>query len=113
MKEIRIGVIGVGGRGALARCAHLPEEGFKIVAGVDVNDEHLKKFKEFAGDDVFISKDYRKLLAIKGIDAVFVTSPDFLHEEHALAALLAGKAVYLEKPMAITIEGCDRLLRAA
>jgi predicted dehydrogenase len=80
---------------------------------VDVNDEHLKKFKEFAGDDVFISKDYKKLLAIKDIDAVFVTSPDFLHEEHALAALLAGKAVYLEKPMSITIEGCDRLLKAA
>ena len=113
MKLIKIGVIGVGGRGALARNAHLPEEGFKIVAGVDVDDEHLKNFKEFAGDDVFISKDYRKLLAIRDIDAVFVTSPDFLHEEHALAALLAGKAVYLEKPMAITIEGCDRLLKAA
>lgn len=113
MKEIKIGVIGVGGRGGLARNAQLPEEGCKIVAGVDVNDEHLKKFKEFAGDDVFISKDYKKLLAIKEINAVFVTSPDFLHEEHALAALNAGKAVYLEKPMAITIEGCDRLLKAA
>jgi predicted dehydrogenase len=113
MKLIKIGVIGVGGRGAIAREAHLPEEGYKIVAGVDVNDAPLKKFKEFAGDDAFISKDYKKLLAIKDIDAVFVTSPDFLHEEHALAALNAGKAVYLEKPMAITIEGCDRLLKAA
>jgi predicted dehydrogenase len=47
------------------------------------------------------------------MDAVFITSPDFLHEEHALAALEAGKHVYLEKPMAITIAGCDRILRAA
>ena len=47
------------------------------------------------------------------VDAVFVTSPDFLHEEHGIAALSAGKHVYLEKPMAITIEGCDRLLAAA
>ncbi|MFZ2654498.1 MAG: Gfo/Idh/MocA family oxidoreductase [Victivallales bacterium] len=113
MKEIKIGVIGVGGRGTLARCAHLPGEGSRIVAGVDVNDENLKNFKEFAGDDVFVSKDYKKLLAIKEIDAVFITSPDFLHEEHGVAALLAGKAVYLEKPMAITIEGCDRLLKTA
>jgi predicted dehydrogenase len=113
MKEIKIGVIGVGGRGGIARNAHLPEAGFRIVAGVDVNDEHLKNLKEFAGDSVFVTKDYRKLLALKEIDAVFVTSPDFLHEEHALAALLAGKSVYLEKPMAITVEGCDRLLKAA
>ena len=44
---------------------------------------------------------------------MFVTSPDFLHEEHAVAALEAGKSVYLEKPMAITVEGCDRILRTA
>ncbi len=113
MKIMKIGVIGVGGRGVHARNAHLPQNGSKIVAGVDVSDEHLANFKKFVGDDVFISKDYKKLLAIKDIDAVFVTSPDFLHEEHALAALLAGKAVYLEKPMAITIEGCDKLLKAA
>jgi len=113
MREIKIGVIGVGGRGGLAQCAHLPEEGYRLVAGVDVNDESLTQFKAFAGDEVFVAKDYRKLLAIKEIDAVFITSPDFLHEEHALAALLAGKAVYLEKPMAITIAGCDKLLRAA
>lgn len=113
MQEIKIGVIGVGGRGALAKCAHLPQKGFRIVAGVDVVTDHLNRFKEFSGSDTFVSKDYRKLLAIQDLDAVFVTSPDFLHEEHALAALKAGKAVYLEKPMAITIEGCDRLLKTA
>ncbi len=113
MREIKIGVIGAGGRGGLARCAHLPAEGYRLVAGVDVNEESLKKFKEFAGADVFTSSDYKKLLAIKDIEAVFITSPDFLHEKHASAALLAGKAVYLEKPMAISIEGCDKLLNLA
>ena len=112
-KEIQIGVIGVGGRGGLARCAHLPEDGCRIVAGADVNEESLNQLKAFAGGEVFVSKDYKELLAIKEIDAVFITSPDFLHEEHALASLLAGKAVYLEKPMAISIEGCDRILKAA
>jgi len=113
MKELKIGVIGVGGRGNLARSAHLPEEGCKIIAGADVNDKMLEKFKENIGPDVVVTNDYKKLLKIKEIDAVFVTSPDFLHEEHALAALKAGKAVYLEKPMAITIEGCDRILKTA
>ena len=60
-----------------------------------------------------MTDDYRQLLALKDIGAVFVTTPDYLHEEHAVAALKAGKAVYLEKPMAITIEGCDRILRTA
>ncbi len=113
MKSLKIGVIGVGGRGGLARCAHLPEEGCRLVAGADVHQQSLDAFKKFAGDDVVVTKDYRQVLAIKEVDAVFVTSPDFLHEEHAAAALEAGKAVYLEKPMAITVAGCDRLLKLA
>lgn len=113
MKDLKIGVIGVGGRGYVAKNAHLPEIGCRLVAGADVREDHLKNFKEFAGEDVFVTNDYKKLLKIKDIDAVFVTSPDFLHEEHALAALQAGKHVYLEKPMAITIEGCDKLLKMA
>jgi len=64
------------------------------------------------GPDIFTTTDHRELLD-QELDAVFVTTPDFLHEEHALAALEAGMAVYLEKPMAITIEGCDRILETA
>ena len=111
--ELRIGVIGAGGRGSLAMNAHKPGEGSRLVAGCDVRDEALVAFKEKVGDDAFVTKDYRELLDQADVDAVFVTSPDFLHEEHAVAALEAGKPVYLEKPMAITIEGCDRILRTA
>ena len=113
MSDLRIGVIGVGGRGALAKQAHRPGEGSRLVAGADVNPKALKAFGEFVGDDVKLFEDYRQLLECKDIDAVFVTSPDFLHEEQAVASLDAGKHVYLEKPMAITIEGCDRILDAA
>lgn len=109
-KELRIGVIGAGGRGRLAGNAHQPENGVRLVAGVDINEEVLSKFREQYGPDTFITTDYRKMLERKDIDAVFITSPDFLHEEHAVAALEAGKDIYLEKPMAITVEGCDRIL---
>jgi len=111
--ELRIGVIGAGGRGGLAAYAHRPREGVRVVAGADVNPKAFVEFRERFGDDVFCTSDYRELLKRDDIRAVFVTSPDFLHEEHALAALEAGKAVYLEKPMAITIEGCDRILKTA
>jgi len=113
MQDLRIGVIGAGGRGGLSHNAHKPGEGSRLVAGSDVRPEALEKFKEVAGPDAFVTSDYRELLAREDIDAVFITTPDFLHEEHALAALKAGKAVYLEKPMTITIEGCDRVLQTA
>ena len=112
-RELRIGVIGAGGRGSLADHAHRPDDGVRLVAGADVVDAALEHFAQTYGPDVFVTKDYRELLARNGIDAVFVTSPDYCHEEHAAAALEAGKPVYLEKPMAITIVGCDRILRAA
>jgi len=111
MDKIRMGIIGVGGRGDLAR--HWDESGrARIVAGCDVSDEQLEAFKERFGADVFITKDYRELLGRDNIDAVAVTSPDFTHEEYATAALEAKKHVFCEKPLAITIEGCDRILEA-
>lgn len=112
MDALRIGVIGVGGRGGLAYYAHRPEEGVVLAAGADIDDTALELFRETYGPDVFTANDYRALLA-RDLDAVFITSPDYCHEEHAVAALRAGKAIYLEKPMAITIEGCDRILETA
>lgn len=112
-KELRIGVIGAGGRGSLAHHAHQPDDGARLVAAVDVVPKVLDEWQEKFGRDTFVTNDYRKLLARDDVEAVFVCSPDYLHEEHALAALNAGKHVYLEKPMAITIAGCDRILKTA
>jgi predicted dehydrogenase len=111
--ELHIGVIGAGGRGGLAALAHRPEEGARLVAGCDIVPAVLEKFRETYGPDTFVTEDYRELLARPDIGAVFVCSPDFWHEEHAVAALEAGKDVYCEKPMAITIAGCDRMLETA
>ncbi|HKJ85245.1 MAG TPA: Gfo/Idh/MocA family oxidoreductase [Spirochaetia bacterium] len=112
MEDLRIGVIGAGGRGSIAKHAHKPGGGSRVVACCDTVPEHLDQAREWYGSDIFTTADYRTLLE-QELDAVFVTTPDFLHEEHTLAALEAGVAVYLEKPMAITIAGCDRILEAA
>jgi len=108
---IRVGVIGWGLRGGLAALAHKPDEGVKLVALADPGEmaqaAFLQKFPEAR-----VFGDYRRLLS-EGLDAVFVLSPDWLHEEHASALLSAGIGIYLEKPMAITTEGCDRILLAA
>ncbi|MGC9347372.1 MAG: Gfo/Idh/MocA family protein [Anaerolineae bacterium] len=110
--QLRIGMIGVAGRGGLWRHWHQPEGRSVVVAGADVNPEHLAAFSAEQGDEPFTTLDYHEMLARDDVDAVAVTTPDFCHEEHAIAALESGKDVFCEKPLAITIEGCDRILEA-
>jgi myo-inositol 2-dehydrogenase/D-chiro-inositol 1-dehydrogenase len=63
--------------------------------------------------DVPVHRDYRELLARRDVDAVDVVVPNALHAEVGVAALEAGKDVLLEKPLAPTLEDCDRLIAFA
>ncbi|HAS83166.1 MAG TPA: hypothetical protein DCS43_10975 [Verrucomicrobia bacterium] len=112
MKDLRIGVLGAGGRGGLARNAHKPGEGSAVVACCDTNQNVFERMRTWYGPDVFLTTSAAELLK-QDLDAVMICTPDFLHEKHAVAALKAEIPVYLEKPMAITIEGCDRILATA
>jgi predicted dehydrogenase len=115
--DLGIGVIGVGGRGTLARLAHKPGAGSRVVACCDVDaDELARQSRRYVVDGAeppLLTRDVAELLASERVDAVFICTPDFCHEGQAVAALEAGKAVYLEKPLAITTEGCDRILATA
>ncbi len=113
MSDTGIGVIGAGGRGGLAGHSHDPGNGARVLAGADPREQVRKGFIEKYGEEAFFCEDYKDLLRRDEVEAVFVCSPDYCHEEHAVAALEAGKHVYLEKPIAITVEGADRILRAA
>lgn len=112
MEEIKIGVIGVGGRGTLSDLFNSEEFKTRVVAGADPSETQLAAFKARNKGVEFTTADYKELLAREDIDAIAVFSPDFCHEEHAVAVLEAGKDLFLEKPMAITVEGCDRILDA-
>lgn len=112
MEPIRIGVIGLGWRSGVVRYWHQPEGRSVVVAGADIDPVRLDKFRERINPDAYTTLDYREMLARPDIDAVVITSPDHCHEEHAVAALRAGKHVYCEKPLHITVEGCDRILEA-
>ena len=113
MNDLRIGVIGAGGRGSLAAHVEEVDAHTHLVGAADIEQEVLNTFQEKHGKNTFITTDYRELLRQRDIDAVFICSPDHFHEEHAVATLKAGKAVYLEKPIAVTIEGADRILKTA
>ncbi len=66
---------------------------------------------DFPGVPVF--RGYRNLLEAADLDAVDIVVPNHLHAEIGIAALEAGKDVLLEKPMALSVQECDRLIQAA
>ncbi len=113
---IRTGVIGADlslRAGMVFR--HLDPSRAVIAAVCDRDPEMLRRFREARPGAEMCREfsDYRDLVRDPSLDAVFIMVRDQYHEEIALAALNAGKAVFLEKPMAITIEGCDRILETA
>jgi len=110
METMRLGMIGCGGRGGMYHQWRLNPR-VRVVAGADVNPKAREAFASHI-DDAFVTDDYRRVLERDDVDAVAVCTPDFLHREHVVAALDAGKHVFSEKPLAITIEDCDEILRA-
>ncbi|MFF9012196.1 Gfo/Idh/MocA family protein [Streptomyces sp. NPDC014870] len=110
--DLRIGVIGLGLRGNLAKSAHRPGRGSVVAAVADLDPGVRARVPErFPGAKVF--GDHKALLDDATLDAVVVATPDDTHEAVACDALEAGKAVYVEKPLGITVEQCDTILRTA
>lgn len=111
--DINFAVLGPHGRGRIALLLHRPEEGLRVVGGCATHLSNLDVYRDKCGSDLIQVTDYREILVNPDVDAVLVCTPDNLHAEHAVAALEAGKHVFLEKPMAISIEECDAIIAAA
>jgi predicted dehydrogenase len=109
-EKINIGWIGVGTRGnAAIEWLHQGEPNtVQITAICDTYDGYIARAKDRVktiwGNTPDAYKDYHDLLAKKDIDAVYIMTPEHLHHDMAIAALKAGKHVYLEKPIAHTID---------
>ncbi len=110
---MRIGFIGMGGQGNSNLGALLKN----AVAVCDVDSEHLAKAKKRVEDankrPCAAFKDYRQLLESKDIDAVLVATPDHWHTLPAIHACEAGKDVYCEKPLTLTIGEGQALVKVA
>lgn len=102
-ERIRVGLIGAGGRGQLLTGV-FKEVGAEVAAVCDVYETNLNHGLKAASTGAKGYEDYRKLLEDKTLEAVIIATPDHWHARIAIAALEAGKDVYLEKPMAHTIE---------
>jgi len=105
----RVGVIGSGGRGQLL-IGQFKEIGGAVVAVCDVYEPNRGLVAANTGAASY--GDYRKLLDDKSIEAVVIATPDHWHARMAIDALDAGKDVYLEKPLAHTIDDAFALVNA-
>jgi len=123
---VQVGVIGCGGRGTADAISFVNNAGARIVAIADLFENRLmsaknrfnqiareKDYPEIKDSHLFRgSKEYLKILELKDVDAVLIASPAFLHPMHLEATVEAGKHVYCEKPVAVDVHGCRKVMNA-
>ncbi|MES2890746.1 MAG: Gfo/Idh/MocA family oxidoreductase [Bacteroidota bacterium] len=123
---IRVGIIGCGNRGTAVISSMSKFTNINIIAMADLFEDKLKAiapklnelnaakgFPAIAAANTFQgSKAYLKLLSLKDVDAVLISSPAYTHPPFLEAAIQAGKHVYCEKPVATDAQGCKRIREA-
>ena len=109
-RAINIGLIGCGGRGKWIANLFRKHGGYKLVAAADYFQDRVDSVGdafEIAAERRFTGlSGYKRLLEQK-LDAAVIISPPYFHPEQAAAAVEAGKHVYLAKPVAVDVPGCQ------
>ena len=108
MTALRVGVIGYGYTGKIHAQACLAQKGARLVAIADADSDRLRDLPP----GVRACRSYEELVE-SGVDAVSICLPTHLHCKVAVDALERGKHVLVEKPIAVSVEEAERMLRAA
>ncbi|MGE0130998.1 MAG: Gfo/Idh/MocA family oxidoreductase [Blastocatellales bacterium] len=124
--SLGLGIIGCGGRGNYDGGEFLNNTDVRITALADMFEDRVlstrarfdrkgeeKGHGKISDSNLFKGhKAYEKLLQSKDVDLVLITSPPYFHPDHLEAAVAANKHVYLEKPVATDVHGCQRVIAA-
>ncbi len=126
MKQVKVGIIGLGFMGTTHFRIHRANPKSRIVAVADIDDAKRRgDIRKVVGNigggvndsldlaGVTVYDDAAKLLADPEVEEVDICLPTYLHAEVAIAALEAGKHVLLEKPAALTYDDAARIVAAA
>jgi len=108
-----MGFIGLGGRGSKTMPSFIVSSRSECIAVCDVWRERAEKAKQGMGDQCAVYTDFRELLARPDIDAVSIATPEHWHVWASIAAMKAGKDVYCEKPLSVTVAEGRALADAA
>ncbi len=109
---VRLGIIGLGGRGRYFARAYDKHPEAEVVALADPDPAALERCRPLFGNRVDYYDDLDAFLAREDIPSVVIASPDFAHRDNAVQAFAYGKNVLLEKPIAQSIEDADDIIRA-
>ena len=111
--RVRVALVGCGGMGKsnLRNFVRMPE--VQVVAVCDVWDHNRAGAARIGGRDVQQVSDFRRVADMKDVDVVIVATPDHWHALATIAALDAGKDVYVEKPLAHNIYEGRKIVEAA
>ncbi len=111
-ERVRVGFIGVGNRGDQVLDAFLEQPDIEIAAVCDL----YQPYRDFAvakcGSRPEGFGDYRRLLDMKGLDALVINTPDHWHALQTIQACQAGKDVYVEKPLSLCVAEGRKMVEA-
>lgn len=112
MEDLRIALIGCGGMGMRLGRSLKVLEGARISVCCDIDIDRARAGEAELGADEAVY-DYRVALQSNSVDGVIIATPNHLHAPMAINAARAGKHIYTEKPMALSVADCDAMIAAA
>src|ERR1044071_5968350 len=111
--RVRMGYIGLGNRGDQVHDAFLEHGDQQTVAVCDLRDDYMDFTIKKSRATPKKYRDYKKLLEDKNVDAVVIATPDHWHAIMFVDACHAGKDVYVEKPLSLTVAEGRRMVQVA
>ena len=110
-KVLRFGIVGLGKAAGMVLPYLAKTQGVALAAAADPREDARRAFSEFTGLAAFDTIE--ELVKSAEIDAVWIATPNECHADHAVIAASAGKHIICEKPIALTLMDCDRMIEAA
>jgi predicted dehydrogenase len=121
---LRVGIVGFGFMGRTHHKCWKGVEGAEVVTICDVNPNIVEDTQKAVGNisdaqhevdfgSLKVYSDFNRMLSKEKLDAISITLPTYLHADHSIKALLAGINVLCEKPMALNIADCERMISSA
>ncbi|MEZ5939830.1 MAG: Gfo/Idh/MocA family oxidoreductase [Planctomycetaceae bacterium] len=116
-ERIRVGIVGAGNRGQELALLFAQQPGAVVTSLCDVDIRHAAllqdELRKTTGARPVVVPDHEALLSRSDVDAVVIATPDHWHARIAVDACQAGKDIYLEQPVALSIHQGDQIAAAA